>query len=71
MDETQAAEKGRGFPLGRILLVAIIGAVLALALSESARTKLLDLLFGAEEQFEYEPVEPAAPTGAPEGAAAA
>ncbi|HTW41493.1 MAG TPA: hypothetical protein VMD79_04210 [Solirubrobacteraceae bacterium] len=37
----------------RSLLVVLAGAVLALALSEGLRTKLLDLLFGAEEEFDY------------------
>jgi adenylosuccinate synthase len=38
---------------GRVLLVGIVGAGLALALSEGLRTKVLDALFGAEEEFEY------------------
>ena len=38
---------------GRLLLVAIVGAGLALALSEGLRSKVLDALFGAEEEFEY------------------
>jgi hypothetical protein len=44
-------KKKRGF--GRILLLAIIGGGLALALSEDLRKKVLDALFGAEEEFEY------------------
>jgi hypothetical protein len=43
--------KRRG--LGRILLLAIVGGGLALALSEDLRKKVLDALFGAEEEFEY------------------
>jgi hypothetical protein len=39
--------------LGKLLLVAIVGAGLALALSEDLRKKVLDALFGAEEEFEY------------------
>jgi hypothetical protein len=39
--------------LGRLLLVGIVGAGLALALSEGLRKKVLDALFGAEEEFEY------------------
>jgi hypothetical protein len=39
--------------LGRTLFVLIVGATLALALSESLRSKVLDLLFGAEEEFDY------------------
>jgi hypothetical protein len=38
---------------GRTLLLVLIGAVLALALSDSLRSKVLDLLFGAEEEFDY------------------
>jgi hypothetical protein len=55
---------------GRLILLAGVGAVLAIALSEGLRNKVLDLLFGAEEEFDYvsttappAPVEPvAAPT---------
>jgi hypothetical protein len=36
-----------------VLLVAVVGAGLALALSEGLRKKVLDALFGAEEEFEY------------------
>jgi hypothetical protein len=43
----------RKFGLGKILLVAIIGAALVLILSEDARNAVLDRLFGAEEEFEY------------------
>src|SRR5918997_1897481 len=38
---------------GRVLLVGLVGAGLALALSEGLRKKVLDALFGAEEEFEY------------------
>jgi hypothetical protein len=38
---------------GRLLLVALVGTGLALALSEGLRKKVLDTLFGAEEEFEY------------------
>lgn len=43
-------KKGR---LGRILLLGILAAGIALVLSEDARKKVLDALFGAEEEFEY------------------
>ena len=39
--------------LGRRLLLLAVGAGLALALSEGLRSKVLDALFGAEEEFEY------------------
>src|SRR3954453_23882803 len=38
---------------GRLLLVGLVGAGLALALSEGLRKKVLDAMFGAEEEFEY------------------
>jgi hypothetical protein len=38
---------------GRLLFLAIISAGVALALSEGLRKKVLDALFGAEEEFEY------------------
>jgi hypothetical protein len=38
---------------GRTLLLVFVGAALALALSEDLRSKLLDALFGAEEEFDY------------------
>jgi hypothetical protein len=38
---------------GRIHLLGIVGAGLALVLSEDLRKKVLDALFGAEEEFEY------------------
>ncbi len=39
--------------IGKLLLIAVIGAVVALAVSEGARKAVLDTLFGAEEEFEY------------------
>ena len=53
---------------GRRLLILGIGAGLALALSEGLRQKVLDLLFGAEEEFDYSstttPATPAPTPGA-------
>ena len=44
-------KKGGG--LGRVLLLGIVGGAVALAVSEGLRKKVLDALFGAEEEFEY------------------
>ena len=49
--EAPQSQKSGGF--GRFLLLGIVGAGLALALSEGLRKKVLDTLFGAEEEFEY------------------
>jgi hypothetical protein len=52
---------------GRSLVFLLVLGVLAITLSEGLRTKVLDLLFGAEEEFDYSstttPAEPA-PVGA-------
>jgi len=65
-----------GGGLGRKLLLVVVAAGLALALSEDLRKKVLDALFGAEEEFEYTstattpPPPPApSPTPAPGGTA--
>ena len=39
--------------LGKLIVLAIIGGVVALVVSEGARKAVLDALFGAEEEFEY------------------
>lgn len=39
--------------LGKLIVLAIIGGVVALVVSEGARKTVLDALFGAEEEFEY------------------
>ena len=47
----------------RLLLVGVVGAALALAFNEGLRSKVLDMMFGAEEEFDYSstttPTEPA------------
>jgi hypothetical protein len=43
---------------GRKLLLVLIVAALALALSEGLRNKVLDALFGKEEEFQYTPPAP-------------
>jgi hypothetical protein len=47
------ARKGRR--LGRRMLILGLGFGLALAGSEKLRSKVLDALFGAEEEFQYTP----------------
>ena len=50
---------------GKLLLLAIVGGGLAIALSEDLRNKVLDLLFGKEEEFDYtSTTAPPAPTPA-------
>jgi hypothetical protein len=52
-DSLRHGKKQKGRKWGRLFLLAIVGAGLALALSEDLRKKVLDALFGAEEEFEY------------------
>ncbi len=54
----EASERFQGkrkqrHPFRKLLLIAIVGAVLAIALNEDLRKAVLDRLFGAEEEFEY------------------
>jgi len=50
---SEGPKKKRRGGLGKLLLIAFIGGVIALAVSEDLRNKVLDLLFGAEEEFDY------------------
>jgi hypothetical protein len=55
------ASKRKG-GIGKLLLLAVVGGVVAIALSEGLRGKVLDALFGAEEEFDYTSnTAPAAP----------
>jgi hypothetical protein len=59
-------QQKKGGGLGRMLLVGIVGAGVALAASEGLRKKVLDALFGAEEEFEYtSTTSPPTPAGTP------
>jgi hypothetical protein len=60
---TQAKQRRRGLSFGRVIAVAAIGGGIAVAVSEPLRSKALDLLFGAEEEFQYTP--PASPSPSP------
>ncbi|MFM9023581.1 MAG: hypothetical protein ACKOK7_07595, partial [Solirubrobacterales bacterium] len=65
--------------LARNLLILTAGAALAVVVSVGLRDKILDLVFGAEEEFDYVPTTApptsaataSAPTPAPEAEAAA
>ncbi len=51
--EEPGRKRRRRGGLGRTLVLISFGAVLAVVLNEGLRSKVLDLLFGAEEQFDY------------------
>jgi hypothetical protein len=59
---------------GRTLVLLAVAGVLAMALSEGLRSKVLDLLFGSEEEFDYSSTNasaaPAPSQPAPAGASA-
>ena len=63
-DSLRGAKKRKRGGLGRKLLILGVGAGLALALSEGLRKKVLDALFGAEEEFEYTSTTTPSSTGA-------
>jgi len=48
---------------GRGLMLLLIGAGLAIALNEGLRSKVLDALFGSEEEFEYSSTTSPQPSG--------
>jgi hypothetical protein len=62
-------KRKRGGGFGKLLLLAIIGGGLAIALSEDVRNKVLDLLFGKEEEFDY--TSTTAPSATPTAGTAA
>jgi hypothetical protein len=61
--EAPKRKKKRSGGFGRKLLLLVIGAGAAVALSSDLRSKLLDALFGKEEEFDYtsttSPAQPA------------
>src|SRR3954452_358596 len=66
----EAPKKQRKGGIGRLLLLGVVGAGVALALSEGLRKKVLDALFGAEEEFEYTSTTSSPPTSSPAGTTA-
>jgi hypothetical protein len=57
--------KKRKLRLGRVIVLVGVGSGAALAASEKLRSKVLDLLFGAEEEFQYTPPPTTAPPTPP------
>ncbi len=67
-----AGRRSRHSRRGRLVKVLALGGVVALVTKEDVRSRLLDVLFGPEEQFEYDSVtEPMAPGIEPKDAASA
>ena len=62
-------KKKRKGGIGRLLVLGIVGGAVAIGVSSDLRNKVLDLLFGAEEEFDYTSTT-APSTPAPETAGA-
>jgi hypothetical protein len=71
LSEAPKKKAKKGLRLGRKLLILGVGGAAALAGSEKLRSKVLDTLFGAEEEFQYTPPapSPATPPASPVTAA--
>ena len=68
----EAPRQRKGLSFGRLVLLTVVSAGVALAVSEGLRKKVLDALFGAEEEFEYTSTTatpPPAPAATPSGSA--
>ena len=61
----EAPRRKRKGGFGKLLLIGLIGGGVALAASEGLRKKVLDALFGAEEEFEYTSTTTSAPSPQP------
>lgn len=61
-DAPRKQKAKKGLRLGRKLMVVVVGGGAALVLSEGLRSKVLDTLFGAEEEFQYTPPAPSPST---------
>jgi len=71
VDAPKKSTKKKGRRLGRKLVLLVGAGAAALGVSESLRSKVLDTLFGAEEEFQYTPPAgtPAPPPASPVTAA--
>ena len=69
----EAPKQRKGLSFGRLVLLTLVSGGIALAVSEGLRKKVLDALFGAEEEFEYTSTTtpPAAETPTPSSAGSA
>ena len=67
----EAPKQRKGLSFGRLLFLTVVSAGIALAVSEGLRKKVLDALFGAEEEFEYTSTTSSASSSSSETPAAA
>lgn len=64
----QAPQPRKRHRRGRMLVLIVLSAGIALAVSEGLRTKVLDALFGKEEEFDYTSTTAPEPAPDPEPA---
>jgi hypothetical protein len=69
MDADPATEESSGGGVGKLLFLLLLAGILAMVLSKDMRSKVLDMLFGSEEEFDYSSTTMPA-TDAPVGATA-
>ena len=71
--ETGKKPKRKKHRVRKLFFLTVLGSGVALAVSSDLRSKLLDKLFGAENEFQYSPppASPAAPTAGDDQPAAA
>jgi hypothetical protein len=60
---TQRKRARKGLTFGRVLVLGGVGTGVAMAASGKLRSKVLDMLFGAEEEFQYTPPPNSAAAG--------
>jgi hypothetical protein len=63
----ESPKKKRRGGIGKLLFLGVAGAGVALAVSEPLRKKVLDALFGKEEEFEYTSTTTASSPSQPAG----
>ena len=61
--QTQRKRARKGLTFGRVLILGGVGTGVAMAASGKLRSKVLDMLFGAEEEFQYTPPPNSAASG--------
>jgi hypothetical protein len=61
--KTQRRRTRKGLSFGRVLVISGVGGTVAMVASEQLRSKVLDLLFGSEEEFQYTPPPNSTPSG--------
>ena len=67
--DTATEESSGGGGVGKLLFLLLVAGILAMVLSKDVRAKVLDMLFGSEEEFDYSSTTMPA-TDAPVGATA-